>query len=81
MEAELISEIISLLRDLKTGVSVNYTSVVLIGIIVLIASFFGSYIRSKGQNFATKEDISEITNKIESIRSDYAKKNRKLFTT
>lgn len=73
METEFIREIISLLRDLKAGISVNYTSVILIGIIVFIASFIGSYIRRKGQNLATKEDISEITNKIESIRADYAK--------
>jgi len=73
MEAELMREIISLLKDLKVGVSVNWISVFIIGIIVLIASFIGSYIRRKGQNLATKEDISEITNKIEGIRADYAK--------
>ena len=74
MEVELIREIISLLKDLKAGVSVNWISIFLIGIIVLIASFLGSYIRRKGQNLATKEDISEITKKIEGIRADYAKK-------
>ena len=73
MEAELIREIISLLKDLKAGVSVNWISIVLIGIIVLITSFLGSYIRRKGQNLATKEDLSEITNKIEGIKADYAK--------
>jgi hypothetical protein len=63
MEVELIREIISLLKDLKAGVSVNWISIFLIGIIVLIASFLGNYIRRKGQNLATKEDISEITKK------------------
>ena len=74
METELIHEIISLLKDLKAGVPVNWISILLIGIIVLIASHLGSYIRRKGQNLATKEDISDITNKIEGIRADYAKK-------
>ena len=73
MEAELMREIISLLKELKAGVPVNWISVFIIGIIVLIASFLGSYIRRKGHNLATKEDISEITTKIEEIRADYAK--------
>jgi hypothetical protein len=51
----------------------EWISLFLTGIIVFIASFFGSYFRRKGQNLATKEDISEITEKIEGIRSDYAK--------
>ena len=74
MEAELMREIINLLKDINAGVSVNWISIVVIGIVVLITSFFGSYIRRKGQNLATKEDISEITKKIEGIRADYAKK-------
>jgi hypothetical protein len=74
MEAELIRELISLIKNLKTeGVSVEWISIFIIGIIVLFASFFGSYIRRKGQNLATREDISEITEKIEGIRADYAK--------
>jgi hypothetical protein len=74
MEAELIRELISLIKDLKTGgVSVEWISIFIIGLIVLIASYLGSYIRKKGQNLATKEDISEITEKIEGIRADYAK--------
>jgi len=73
-EAELIRELISLIKDLKAGgVSVEWISIFIIGIIVLIASYLGSYIRIKGQNLATKEDISEITKKIEGIRADYAK--------
>lgn len=74
MEEELIRELIGLIKDLKEGgVSVEWISIFIIGIIVLIASFLGSYIRRKGQNLATKEDISEITEKIEGIRADYAK--------
>ncbi|MFC1551191.1 hypothetical protein ACFL6P_01370 [Candidatus Latescibacterota bacterium] len=74
METELIRELISLIKDIKAeGMPVELISFFIIGIIVLFASFFGSYIRRKGQNLATKEDISEITKKIEEIRADYAK--------
>ena len=40
--------------------------------VVLIGSFLGSYIRRKGENLATKEDISEITKIIESIKTNNA---------
>jgi hypothetical protein len=33
-----------------------------------------SYVREKGKNLATKEDISEITQKVESIKTDLAAK-------
>lgn len=36
---------------------------------LLIKSFFPSYIKKKGENLATKEDIEHITEKIESVRS------------
>ena len=74
METELIREIISLLKNIKSGVPINWTSIFQIGLVVLFASFLGSYIRRKGQNLATKEDISDITDKIEGVRADYAKK-------
>lgn len=73
MEAEQIRETISLLKDIKEGVTINFISLALTGIIVLIASFLGSYLQRKGQNLATKEDIADITRKVEGIRTDYAK--------
>jgi hypothetical protein len=36
----------------------------------LIAGFFGSYIREKGKNVATREDIEDITRKVESIKHE-----------
>jgi hypothetical protein len=35
-------------------------------------SFLPAYFRKKGENLATKEDIAIITNKIESVKHDYA---------
>lgn len=39
----------------------------------LLRDFFPSYSKEKGKNLATKEDIQGITEKIESVRVEYAK--------
>jgi len=41
-------------------------------VFLLIKYFLPSYFSEKGKNLATKEDIEEITQKVESVRSDYA---------
>lgn len=38
-----------------------------------VKSFIPSYLSEKGKNLATKEDIATITDKVESIKTDYAK--------
>lgn len=38
-----------------------------------MAAYLGTYLREKGKNVATKEDIDMITDKIEKVRSTYAK--------
>ena len=40
---------------------------------LLINSYLPKYFGKKGENLATKEDISEITNKIETVKHDYAR--------
>lgn len=47
---------------------------IIVGIVVflLIKYFLPSYFSEKGKNLATKEDIEEVTDKVESVRSDYA---------
>jgi hypothetical protein len=42
-------------------------------IVVAAGAYLGSYLREKGKNLATKEDIKTVTRTIESIRSDYKK--------
>jgi hypothetical protein len=37
------------------------------------ASFLGAYLRRKGEHIATKEDIAEITRKIEQVRFEFSK--------
>lgn len=41
----------------------------------LIERFLPSYFSEKGKNLATKEDIKGITDKIESVRADYARRS------
>jgi hypothetical protein len=40
---------------------------------LLTNSFLPKYFGKKGENLATKEDISEITNKMETVKHDYAR--------
>ncbi|WP_027330236.1 hypothetical protein [Marinimicrobium agarilyticum] len=49
------------------------TLVVVVVIGYFLREFFPSYTKEKGKNLATKEDIREITEKIESVKADYAK--------
>jgi hypothetical protein len=44
----------------------------------IVKSFIPAYLSEKGKNLATKEDIAEITNKVESVRSEYAKQLHEL---
>jgi len=46
---------------------------ILILAISATGAFLGSYLKKKAENVATKEDIEEITQKIEDIRSQYNK--------
>jgi hypothetical protein len=43
---------------------------IVFAIIVGICAFFGAYIREKGKNFATKEDVALITRKQEEIKTE-----------
>ena len=49
----------------------NWWFYVLILAMPAIGSFLGSYLKKKAENVATKEDIEEITKKIEDIRVRY----------
>lgn len=49
----------------------------LIVILSFLGSLIGSYSKKKGENFATKEDIEGITEKIESIKTSHTKEVEK----
>ena len=71
MQPEQIYETIK--KALEEGVSLNLWSLLLLGILALLGSFLGSYVQTKGKHLATKEDVEEITKRVESIKSEYAK--------
>ena len=52
------------------GLGASIGAILLYGFIRL---FLPSYLSQKGKNLATKEDVEEITSKVESVKSDYAK--------
>ena len=56
---------------IKNGIYNNWWLPLLILIAAGVGAFFGSYLKKKGENLATKEDIGGITKKIEAIRSEY----------
>ncbi|PSU89847.1 chromosome segregation ATPase [Photobacterium kishitanii] len=63
-----IEKLISLLADFGLGMLVGG------GIIFLFIKFLiPSYLTEKAKNLATKEDIADITDKVESVKTDYAK--------
>lgn len=53
----------------------EYYNFYLLGAIVIsvLIAYFISYFKEKGKNLATKEDIQEITNKVESVKQEYKK--------
>lgn len=45
-----------------------------LGALALLAkNYLPSYAKEKGKNLATRKDIEEITDKIESVKTEYAK--------
>jgi len=68
MEISELQKILSLVGSFGVGALLGA------GIIFLfIKSFLPSYLSEKGKNLATKEDIETITDKVESVKTDYTK--------
>jgi hypothetical protein len=58
--------------DLLTSI-LNILTIVTIGIVgYFIKNYFPSYFKEKAKNLATKEDLKEITNQVESIKHLYS---------
>ncbi len=68
MDISEVEKIIALLGSFGTGAIIGA------GILYFfLKSFIPSYLSEKGKNLATKEDIASITDKVESVKTDYAK--------
>lgn len=68
MDLAQIEKITSLLGSLGFGAVIGGCAVYL-----LLKSFLPSYLSEKGKNLATKEDVASITDKVESVKTDYTK--------
>ncbi len=67
MSISEVENLISLLAEFGFGALIGG------GIVLLfIKTFIPKYLSEKAKNLATKEDIAEITSKVESVKSDYA---------
>lgn len=49
-----------------------------VGTSLILTKFLPSYMTQKGKNLATKEDITEITNKVETVKTEYKAKFDKI---
>lgn len=47
-------------------------TVILLGVFLLLKNYIASYFREKGKNLATKEDIEEITRRVEGVKTQYS---------
>src|SRR5882724_11855131 len=47
---------------------------ILAAIISICGGWFGAYLKQKGKNLATKEDVEEITTKVESVKTEFGAK-------
>ena len=55
---------------LKNSSGMTNSQIIFLIVIAGLSSFFGAYLKEKAQSSVTKEDIEEITHKIESIKQE-----------
>lgn len=75
MTIQEMEKLLELLGNLGIGIIIGGGAVYL-----LIKLFLPSYLSEKAKNLATKEDIASITEKVESVKSDYAEVLEELRT-
>jgi hypothetical protein len=72
MTSDQIDRLIEAIASLEKGNDLwaLVVMIVVVPIISGIAAYCGTYLKTKGKNLATKEDLREITTTVESIKSD-----------
>ncbi len=76
-----VQDVIMTPDDIKSAIDVainnkvllTYPQLLLFVLLSGIAAYIGAYLKQKGSNLASKEDIEILTEKIESVKSMYAK--------
>src|SRR4051812_21360843 len=59
------------LRDPR---NLSVLAYLVVGIVAGLVAYAASYLRRKGENVATKEDVSELTELVERVRTQYAER-------
>lgn len=68
------NELYKIIKDaLSEGVRIDFFSLFVFALLAALASYLAAYLRTKGKNLATKEDIKGITDEIENVKTQYAK--------
>jgi hypothetical protein len=70
MEAQVIRAAVT--EVLRQGVSLSPSTWVYLIIGVLAASVLGAYLAHKGRNLATREDVGEITRRVEEVKAAFS---------
>lgn len=73
MTPDEFHEILTEALKQHSAISIPVWSYVIFAALTFAGGFFGAYFKRKGENYATKEDIECITDKVESVKADYAK--------
>ena len=60
-------------KVISEGVTLDTWFAIAIALLCLIGAGLGAYIRKKGDNLATKQDIGDITRKVEEVRAEFIK--------
>ncbi len=58
-------------KVINEGVTLDIWYAITISLLCLISAGLGAYIRKKGDNLATKEDIGEITRKVQEVETEF----------
>jgi hypothetical protein len=56
---------------LSDKIVLSWWQLVLVILLTGVAAYLGSYLKKKGENLATKEDVARLTHEVEAVRTNY----------
>ena len=61
---------------INNSIGLKYWQIILLVVLSGVGAFIGAYLKAKAKSTATKEDIENITRKIESVKTELAEQSR-----